>query len=162
MKRFPTHIVAVFGVVENANREVLLLKHRYRDIWMFPGGQVEVGENLIEALVREAREESGMEIEPGHLFCITSNTCTYPGYDGYDTVPSKVIMGFACTYKSGDFGESDETTEHIWVARDRVLDYVKMPDFIDKYKAYLEFDGTVRYLSYVTKPNYSVDLETTL
>ncbi|GEM_PF-3094732 len=96
MKRFPTHIVAVFGVVENENREVLLLKHRHHDIWMFPGGQVEVGENLVEALIREAREESGMEIEVGRMFCVTSNTCTYPGYDGYDTVPSKVIMGFAC------------------------------------------------------------------
>ena len=63
MKQFPTHIAAVFGIVENDKNEILLLKHREKAVWMFPGGQVEAGENLIDALLRETREESGMDIE---------------------------------------------------------------------------------------------------
>ncbi|SES88296.1 NUDIX domain-containing protein [Paenibacillus sp. NFR01] len=109
LRQFPTHIVAVFGIVENEKEEVLLLKHRGRNVWMFPGGQVETGENLIEALLRETKEESSMEIEVGKLFSVSSNTSTYEGYNGYGMIPTKVIMGFTCTYKSGEFRESDET-----------------------------------------------------
>ncbi|MCL2195037.1 MAG: NUDIX hydrolase [Oscillospiraceae bacterium] len=40
MKHFPTHIVAVFGIVENAQGDVLVLKSRSRnDAWHFPGGK---------------------------------------------------------------------------------------------------------------------------
>lgn len=159
MRQFPTHIVAVFGIVDNDKDEILLLKHRGRNVWMFPGGQVEIGENLTDALKREAKEESGMEIGVNKLFCVASNTCTYQGYNGYGTVPTKVIMGFTCTYTGGEFSASEETTEHLWAAKDKVLDYITVPDFVDKFKAYLNFAGDVQYMEYITKPEYVVKLE---
>ena len=51
----PTHIVAAAGIVVNSNGEILLVKNNRRG-WEFPGGQVEVGENLIEAVKREIME----------------------------------------------------------------------------------------------------------
>ena len=45
----PTHIVAAAGIVVNGNGEILLVKNNRRG-WEFPGGQVEVGENLIDAV----------------------------------------------------------------------------------------------------------------
>jgi 8-oxo-dGTP diphosphatase len=159
MKQFPTHIVAVFGIVENEKEEILLLKHRSRNIWMFPGGQVEVGENLVDALVRETKEESGMEIDVVKLFSVSSNTCTYQGYNGYDIVPTKVVMGFICRYISGEFCDSDETTESLWVSKDKVLDLIVVPDFIDKFKGYLDFTGGIEYLEYITKPEYNLKLK---
>ena len=159
LRQFPTHIVAVFGIVENEKEEVLLLKHRSRNVWMFPGGQVETGENLIDALIRETKEESSMEIEVGKLYSVSSNTCTYEGYNGYGMIPTKVIMGFTCTYRSGEFRESDETTESLWISKDRVLEYICVPDFVDKFKAYLNFTGDVEYLEYVTKPEYNLKLK---
>jgi len=154
-KQFPTHIVAVFGVVENEQGEVLLLKHRDKGTWMFPGGQVETGENLIEALERETMEESGMTIEAGKLFCVDSNTCTYKGYGGYKHVPTKVMFGFACKYIGGTFRESGETTEGRWVARDEVPDMLIDP-LREKYLAYLGFEGGIQYSAYVTKPAYAL------
>lgn len=159
MKQFPTHIVAVFGIVENDRNEILLVKKRNRDIWMFLGGQVEAGENLIDALAREAKEESAMDIEVHKLFCVTSNTCTYQGYNGYGTIPTKVVMGFTCSYISGEFLASDETTEGLWVAKDRVLDFITVPDFVDKFKAYLSFTDHVEYMEYRTKPDYELKLK---
>jgi ADP-ribose pyrophosphatase YjhB (NUDIX family) len=154
-KQFPTHIVAVFGVVENERGEVLLLKHRQKGAWMFPGGQVETGENLIEALLRETMEESGMAIEVGRLFCVDSNTCTYKGYGGYAHVPTKIMFGFMCKYVGGAFRESDETTQGRWVARDQALELLGDP-LREKYRAYLEFSGGIQYSAYVTKPAYAL------
>ena len=87
MKQFPTHIVACGGIVENEKGEVLLVKH-INGYWSFPGGQVEIGENLMEALQREIWEEAGAKAEVVKLLGVSSNTVSYPGYNGYETVPT--------------------------------------------------------------------------
>ena len=45
----PLHIVAAAGIVINEKDEVLMIKNPRRG-WEFPGGQVEVGENLMDAI----------------------------------------------------------------------------------------------------------------
>ncbi len=60
----PRHILAVFGYITNQEGEVLLVKTYHRsDTWELPGGQVETNETLPEALRREIKEETGMEVE---------------------------------------------------------------------------------------------------
>ena len=50
---------------------ILLVKHTYLPGWYLPGGGVEAGESLGEALVREIREETGAELAgPAKLFGI--------------------------------------------------------------------------------------------
>jgi len=58
----PKHIVSAAAIVLNEQNEILLIKGHRRG-WEMPGGQVEVGESLTEAAVRETMEESGVEIE---------------------------------------------------------------------------------------------------
>ncbi|MDP4091154.1 MAG: NUDIX hydrolase, partial [Bacillota bacterium] len=110
----PTHIVAAAGVVENDRGEILLV-NTYHGGWVFPGGQVEVGENIIDAVIREIREESGINVTVDKLFAISSNTATHKGYNGVEIVPTKVMMDFMCTYVGGEPGVSDETSESRWV-----------------------------------------------
>lgn len=51
--------------------------HKARGLlWEFVGGKVELGESKEEALVRECREELGVTLEVGELFC--SVTHSYP------------------------------------------------------------------------------------
>ncbi|WP_156960160.1 NUDIX hydrolase [Oceanobacillus manasiensis] len=58
----PKHIVSAATIVLNDNQEVLLIKGPKRG-WEMPGGQVEEGESVIDAAIRETKEESGIEVE---------------------------------------------------------------------------------------------------
>ncbi len=54
--------LGVRGCVLGDDRKVFLVKHTYTAGWQFPGGGVEVGETVGEALGRELREEGNIEI----------------------------------------------------------------------------------------------------
>lgn len=59
-----TYRFSVHAAVFNAKGEVLLLKQTYSDRrWGLPGGGVEVGETIYQAIKRECHEELGVEIE---------------------------------------------------------------------------------------------------
>jgi 8-oxo-dGTP diphosphatase len=58
----PKHIVSAATIVLNERNEILLIKGPRRG-WEMPGGQVEEGESLEDAAIRETKEESGIEIE---------------------------------------------------------------------------------------------------
>ncbi|WP_249872166.1 NUDIX hydrolase [Oceanobacillus saliphilus] len=58
----PKHIVSAATIVLNNENEILLIKGPSRG-WEMPGGQVEEGESLKDAAIRETKEESGIDIE---------------------------------------------------------------------------------------------------
>lgn len=60
----PKHIVSAAAIVMNNDNEILLIKGPCRG-WEMPGGQVEEGESLKDAAIRETKEESGIDIEYG-------------------------------------------------------------------------------------------------
>ena len=70
----PRFTVTAGAVIFNQADQVLLLKHRFRagSGWGLPGGFIEAGEQPIEALHRELREELGLEIEDVEIFLARS------------------------------------------------------------------------------------------
>lgn len=58
----PKHVISAATIVLNDQNEILLIKGPRRG-WEMPGGQVEEGESLKSAAIRETKEESGIDIE---------------------------------------------------------------------------------------------------
>lgn len=82
------HFVSVAGLVTNQKNEVLLVKNPLR-AWEFPGGMVEPGETLQEALKREIFEESGIHVIITRFIGI------------YKNVESDIVnLDFCCKYES--------------------------------------------------------------
>ncbi|HET7112283.1 MAG TPA: NUDIX hydrolase [Pyrinomonadaceae bacterium] len=66
--------VTAGAIIFNDAGQVLLLKHRFRpgSGWGLPGGFLEAGEQPLDALRRELREEIGMEIKDAEVFAARS------------------------------------------------------------------------------------------
>jgi 8-oxo-dGTP diphosphatase len=143
----PRHIVAVSGLFFNHDGNVLLVKTERRG-WECPGGQVELGEDLITALIRETREESGCEVEVNRLAGVYTNPIA----------PQKVMFQFVGTYLSGIPQGSEETADAGWFTVDEARQLVTFPANLAKLNDALRADERPIFRVYSTQP-YVVELE---
>lgn len=137
----PLHTLVVGCLVRNADNEVLLIRHQKRG-WEIPQGRVEEGENLVEALHREVREEAGVEIELGPLASVWSKV----------TTPPALIFTFLGRYLSGELAPTGDSAEARWIAPAKALDEVTNTVMKERIQVLLNFDGTINYRSYTLKP----------
>ena len=86
-----------------------------RGLWEFPGGSVEMGERLVDALKREIREEYGVEIEVGELLDVVDHILPTEGQHW-------VSPTFICRLASGEptIREPEKCAEIGWFAPDQV------------------------------------------
>ena len=158
---FPTHIVAAAGYVFDKEGNILIIKTRNRG-YDATGGQIEEGEDLEAGVMREIMEESGITARVKCLCGIYSNVGQYTFYDGVTPVPTKVMLDFICEYVGGECRTSEESSEVIWVPREKALDNVTAPAMRYRIGKALAFSGQVTYASYVTKPEFRVLTERTI
>jgi 8-oxo-dGTP diphosphatase len=118
MKReFPEHPLVGVGAIIIQDDHVVLVKRAHPPIqgqWSIPGGVLEVGEFVREAAVREAREETGLIVEPGELLGV---------YDRVLRDPENrvqyhyVLIDFLCRPIGGALSASSDATEVRWFTR---------------------------------------------
>lgn len=158
----PTHIVSAGAVVLNDRGEVLLVLDDRRGSWTFPGGIIEEGEGVLDGVKREVLEETGVEAEVGELFCVTSNTCKYPGYNGVKEVPTKVMLDFVCRATGGVPRPSEENSQTAWFPLDEAQKRITAPAIAVRFQAYLDYEGRPAFLEYVTHPAFKLKTRRTI
>ena len=112
-------------MLQNSQGRVLLVKSPRRG-WEFPGGQVEVGESLPEALMREIQEESGVIAKIVGIIGIYSNTSPRV-FDNGELCPSIVNIDFRCEYISGELQTSEESIDVGWFSVEEAKGLVVHP-----------------------------------
>lgn len=123
MRDFPSQPVVGVGAVILDGDRVLLVKRGHAPLkgeWSLPGGTVELGETLHEAVIREVREETGLEVTVGPLIEV---------FDRIDRAPDNrivyhfVIVDFACRPSGGTLGHNSDADDARWVSLDELAEY---------------------------------------
>lgn len=92
-----------------ADDRLLLQQRSDGGQWGLPGGSVEVGESVTEAVVREVREETGLEVEPTRLVGVYSDPAIQVVRYPTGHVWHYVTLLFECAVKGGTLTTCDET-----------------------------------------------------
>jgi ADP-ribose pyrophosphatase YjhB (NUDIX family) len=108
----PRHCVGAVGVVFDGEGRVLLVEHAFRTDfpWGLPGGWVRSGEEPSAAVVRELREELGLDVAVGELVA-----CAVVGRVRTSTHPVHLGLAYLCELKSGRENLSVEALATDWI-----------------------------------------------
>ena len=102
------------------DRRVLLIRRGTAPLlgeWSLPGGVLECGETLREAVVREAREETGLEVEPGEMLGIYERVIRD---DDQRVRYHFVLIDFLCRRLSGDLKAGSDAADVRWFTGDEL------------------------------------------
>jgi 8-oxo-dGTP diphosphatase len=104
--------------------EIVLVRPAGKKTWVLPKGHVEQGEHVVDAAVREAREESGFNVEPGESLGDVSYVYSWRDRPGGPLVRIfKRVYFFLMQFKgTNPAGHDRETDEVVWLDFDEALD----------------------------------------
>jgi ADP-ribose pyrophosphatase YjhB (NUDIX family) len=121
MKReFPKIPLVGVGAIIIEDARLVLVKRAHPPLqaeWSSPGGMLEVGELVCEAAVREAREETGLTVEPGELLGV------------YDRIVRNadervqyhyVLIDYLCRRVAGDLAAGSDAAEVGWFGQEEL------------------------------------------
>lgn len=122
-REFPERpILGVGAVIVDGNR-VLLVQRANEPLkgeWSLPGGAVEIGETLQVAVVREVREETGLDVEVGPIVDVLDRLRFDP--DGRPRF-HYVLVDFICRPKGGTLACGSDASDVAWASRLELPDY---------------------------------------
>jgi mutator protein MutT len=116
-------ILGVGAVIIEADQVVLIRRGQEPLLgqWSIPGGVVEAGETLRAAVIREAREETGLKIEAGELLEVFESIV--PGADARESQYHYVVIDFLCRTRAGELRAGGDALEARWVKREHLADF---------------------------------------
>ena len=118
-------VVAVTAVVVNDQGELLLQKRSDNDLWGLPGGAMNIGESIGQAVVREVKEETSLDVEPTGVVGIYSDPGHIIAYANGE-VRQEFSICFAARLVGGQLAVGDQESTEVRFVRPSELDGLPM------------------------------------
>lgn len=122
-RRYPARPILGVGALIFDGDSILLVERGNEPLkgyWSLPGGAVEAGERLEEAIRREVREETGLEIEAVSMFEIFERIIRdEQGHAEYHYV----LIDYVCRAASGAAAAASDVSRVAWVAQHQLSSY---------------------------------------
>ena len=133
MNKYPEPTVG--ALIFNSKGEILLIKsYKWKDMFVMPGGHIEVGETMEQALKREIKEETGLDIFDIKFLCFWE----YIFGDGFIKNKHFIFFDFLCRTNSSEVKLNKEGQEFIWISPEKAMD-LKIESYTKKtIKQYLK------------------------
>jgi ADP-ribose pyrophosphatase YjhB (NUDIX family) len=102
-------VPAASAIVVDGQGRVLLHRRSDNELWSIPGGAMEIGESIGQTVVREVREETGLEVEPRRIVGVYTDPGHVVAYDG--EVRQQFSVCIECRVAGGTLTISDESLD---------------------------------------------------
>jgi len=130
-------VPSVTAVVTNDDGDILLIHKTDNDLWALPGGGHDAGESIAETVVREVKEETGVDVEVTGIVGLYTDPRHVMAYDDGE-VRQQFSICFTTRLQGGELATSSESKAVEWVAP-RNLDGLQMhPSMRKRIDRYLE------------------------
>ncbi|MBC7130459.1 NUDIX hydrolase, partial [Candidatus Bathyarchaeota archaeon] len=120
---YPSQPVVGVGAIIVCDGKILLEKRRSepgRGKWSVPGGLVELGESPEEAVIREVKEETGLDVADPELIDVVNRiTLDEDGRIKYHFV----IIDYFVKVRGGELRAADDAEAVQWVSLDKAEEY---------------------------------------
>jgi len=122
-REYPDRPVAGVGALIIKDRHILLIKRGAepgKDRWSLPGGAVELGEKVRDAVIREVKEECGLDVEVKDVADVVDYmSCDEKGQVRFHYI----LVDFYVEVKGGTLKPASDALEVDWIQFDRIHEY---------------------------------------
>lgn len=112
-------VPSVVAIVRDPADRVLLIHKTDNNLWALPGGGHEIGESIVDTVVREVKEETGYDVEVETITGTYTNPRHVMAYDDGE-VRQQFSIAFRARLLGGEAQTSSESSEVVWVRPEEI------------------------------------------
>lgn len=116
-QQYPTASAGAL-IFDPENRIFLMRSHKWRNKYQVPGGKIELGERIEDALRREIKEETGLYIDHIEFICFQESIFD----EAFYVKKHMIFFDFSCRTDSTDVQLNDEAQKFVWISLDEALE----------------------------------------
>jgi nucleoside triphosphatase len=115
-QKYPEPTVGAL-IINQEDKMFLMRTHKFRGRYVVPGGHIELGERMEEAVIREVKEETGLDVFDIRFLCFQE----FVYDDAFWKRRHYIFFDFFCRTDSTEVTLNDEAEEYLWVEPEAAL-----------------------------------------